>query len=79
MDARRDLADWTALLEEGGVREARLHDARHAAVTASPRNDIAKRLGAFLWQEGRRNRARGHRTLPDLWSGAHLTCTQGTM
>lgn len=82
LDPRRDLADWKALLEDAGVRDARLHDARHTAatvllllgvperatmefmgwsntamakryqhVTAALRNDIAKRLSGFLWQE----------------------------
>lgn len=82
IDPRRDLADWKALLEEAGVRDARLHDARHTAatvllllgvperavmefmgwsnsamakryqhVTAVLRDDIAKRLSGFLWQE----------------------------
>lgn len=33
LDPRRDYADWKALLREAGVREARLHDARHTAAT----------------------------------------------
>ena len=33
IDPRRDQYDWKALLEEAGVREARLHDARHTAAT----------------------------------------------
>jgi integrase len=33
LDPRRDLDEWKALLEEAGVREARLHDARHTAAT----------------------------------------------
>ena len=33
VDPRRDQYDWKALLEEAGVREARLHDARHTAAT----------------------------------------------
>lgn len=33
IDPRRDLAEWKALLREAGVREARLHDARHTAAT----------------------------------------------
>ncbi|TCP40667.1 integrase-like protein [Tamaricihabitans halophyticus] len=33
LDPRRDLDDWKALLKEAGVREARLHDARHTAAT----------------------------------------------
>ena len=32
-DPRRDQYEWKALLEEAGVREARLHDARHTAAT----------------------------------------------
>lgn len=34
IDPRRDLAEWKALLAEAGVRDARLHDARHTAATA---------------------------------------------
>lgn len=33
LDPRRDLVTWKALLREAGVREARLHDARHTAAT----------------------------------------------
>jgi integrase len=33
IDPRRDQYEWKALLEEAGVREARLHDARHTAAT----------------------------------------------
>ena len=33
IDPRRDQYQWKALLEEAGVREARLHDARHTAAT----------------------------------------------
>jgi integrase len=33
LDPRRDQYAWKALLEEAGVREARLHDARHTAAT----------------------------------------------
>jgi integrase len=80
IDPRRDMQEWKDLLAEAGMREARLHDARHTAatvllllgvperaamecmgwsnsamakryqhVTAVLRNDIAKRLDAFLW------------------------------
>lgn len=31
--ARRDWQAWKALLESAGVRDARLHDARHSAAT----------------------------------------------
>lgn len=33
IDYRRDYADWKALLRAAGVRDARLHDARHTAAT----------------------------------------------
>jgi integrase len=33
IDRRRDQYQWKALLKEAGVREARLHDARHTAAT----------------------------------------------
>jgi integrase len=33
IDLRRDQYEWKALLQEAGVREARLHDARHTAAT----------------------------------------------
>ncbi|MDQ0378578.1 tyrosine-type recombinase/integrase [Amycolatopsis thermophila] len=33
LDPRADYGDWKALLAEAGVREARLHDARHTAAT----------------------------------------------
>ena len=33
IDPRRDWGDWKALLTAAGVRDARLHDARHTAAT----------------------------------------------
>jgi integrase len=33
LDPRADYGEWKSLLEEAGVREARLHDARHTAAT----------------------------------------------
>ena len=33
IDPRRDQYGWQTLLAEAGVREARLHDARHTAAT----------------------------------------------
>jgi len=33
LDPRRDLAEWKDLLRAAGVRDARLHDARHTAAT----------------------------------------------
>jgi integrase len=80
IDPKADRAEWHDVLAEAGVREARLHDARHTAatvlallevapraamdfmgwsnpdmmlryqhVTDAMRRDIAKRLGAHLW------------------------------
>lgn len=33
IDARRDWGEWKVILQEAGVRDARLHDARHTAAT----------------------------------------------
>ncbi|MPY81569.1 MAG: tyrosine-type recombinase/integrase [Actinophytocola sp.] len=33
LDPRADYAEWKEFLDEAGVREARLHDARHTAAT----------------------------------------------
>lgn len=33
IDPRRDMDEWKTLLDDAGVREARLHDARHTAAT----------------------------------------------
>jgi len=33
IEARRDCLDWKALLKTAGIRDARLHDARHTAAT----------------------------------------------
>lgn len=33
LDPRADLYEWKALLDVAGIREARLHDARHTAAT----------------------------------------------
>lgn len=47
IDPRADRTEWKALLAEAGVREARLHDARHTAATVlaylevAPRNAMA--------------------------------------
>jgi integrase len=80
IDPRTDHTEWKTLLAEAGVRDARLHDARHTAatvllvlgtsqravmdfmgwsnhtmarryqhVTAAVQNEIAARLGGFLW------------------------------
>lgn len=33
LDPRRDWDEWKSILQEAGVRDARLHDARHTAAT----------------------------------------------
>jgi hypothetical protein len=33
LDPLRDYAEWKQLLQDAGVRDARLHDARHTAAT----------------------------------------------
>jgi integrase len=80
LDPRSDHDDWKALLAEAGVRDGRLHDARHTAATvllllgvseraamdmmgwsntkvaqrymhvlASLRDEIASKVGGFIW------------------------------
>jgi integrase len=89
IDPRRDMDEWKALLADAGVREARLHDARHTAATVllvlgvteraamgvmgwsnsamarrymhmtdALRQDIAERVGGFLWGDNSRGDAR---------------------
>ena len=41
---KRDHADWKALLSEAGVRDARLHDARHTAATLLLQQGVAARV-----------------------------------
>ena len=41
VDPRRDQYEWKALLEEAGVGEARLHDARHTAATTLQMSIVA--------------------------------------
>jgi integrase len=46
LDPRRDLSEWKTLLREAGVRDARLHDARHGGDhPAAPRRPRAGRHG----------------------------------
>lgn len=83
LDPRSDHNEWKDLLKAAGVRDARLHDARHTAATvllilgvperaamefmgwsnskmakryqhvvSALRDDIAGRLGGFLWKAG---------------------------
>jgi len=44
IDARRDWLDWKALLKAAGVRDARLHDARHTAATLLLQQGVAARV-----------------------------------
>ena len=44
MDPGRDWKDWKALLERGGVRDARLHDARHTAATLLLQQGVPARV-----------------------------------
>lgn len=41
LDPRADNREWAELLKEAGVREARLHDARHTAATVLQMGGIA--------------------------------------
>jgi integrase len=44
IDARRDWLDWKALLKAAGVRDARLHDARHTAATLLLQQGVPARV-----------------------------------
>ncbi|MDP9460767.1 MAG: site-specific integrase [Actinomycetota bacterium] len=44
IDARRDWLDWKALLKVAGVRDARLHDARHTAATLLLQQGVPARV-----------------------------------
>jgi len=44
IDARRDWLDWKALLQAAGVRDARLHDARHTAATLLLQQGVPARV-----------------------------------
>lgn len=44
IDARRDWQDWKALLQAAGVRDARLHDARHTAATMLLQQGVPARV-----------------------------------
>ena len=51
IDPRRDTDDWKALLAEAGLRDARLHDARHTAATVLAILDVNHRttMGVMGW------------------------------
>ena len=44
IDARRDWLNWKALLQSAGVRDARLHDARHTAATLLLQQGVPARV-----------------------------------
>lgn len=44
IDARRDWAEWKRLLKAAGVRDARLHDARHTAATLLLQQGVPARV-----------------------------------
>ncbi len=44
IDARRDWLGWKALLKQAGVRDARLHDARHTAATLLLQQGVPARV-----------------------------------
>ena len=43
IDRRRDWQDWNDLLRAAGVRDARLHDARHTAATLLSKQGVPAR------------------------------------
>jgi integrase len=44
IDARRDWLDWKAILKAAGIRDARLHDARHTAATLLLQQGVPARV-----------------------------------
>ncbi|GGN02421.1 hypothetical protein GCM10011578_024810 [Streptomyces fuscichromogenes] len=49
-----DCHDWKRLLEDSGVRDARLHDARHTAATVlmlpdAMLKDVARKIAEAIW------------------------------
>ncbi|WP_442937483.1 tyrosine-type recombinase/integrase [Nocardioides sp. URHA0020] len=44
MDPRADLREWKEILAEAGVRDVRLHDARHTAATILLVQGVDKRV-----------------------------------
>lgn len=55
IDSRRDWGEWKAILTEAGVRDARVHDARHTAATLLLANGVDTRTLMELlgWTEYR--------------------------
>lgn len=55
IDPRRDWGEWKAILAEAGVRDARVHDARHTAATLLLANGVGTRtlMDLLGWTEYR--------------------------
>ncbi|MGH3827997.1 MAG: tyrosine-type recombinase/integrase, partial [Pseudonocardiaceae bacterium] len=66
-DPRVDNREWAQLLEEAGVREARLHDARHTAATMLLVLGVGQRvvMGIMGWSNNTMTTRYQHLT-PDL-------------
>jgi len=67
LDPRADNREWAQLLEEAGVREARLHDARHTAATVLLVLGVSQRavMGLMGWSNNTMTTRYQHLT-PDL-------------
>jgi integrase len=48
IDPQRDWTEWKVLLREAGVRDARLHDARHTAATLLLTQGVAVRVAMAI-------------------------------
>jgi integrase len=71
IDPRRDWAAWKALLRDAGVRDVRLHDARHTAATLLLVQGVAPRtvMDVMGWYE-QRMLSRYQRVVDELRRGA---------
>jgi integrase len=64
IDPRRDMDEWKTLLTDAGVREARLHDARHTAATVLLVLGVTERaaMGVMGWSNSSMARRYMHMT-----------------
>lgn len=62
LDPRRDWAEWKNVLAQAGVRDARVHDARHTAATLLLANGVDERtlMDLLGWTEHRTARRYAH-------------------
>ena len=67
IDPRRDHQEWKALLEEAGICEARLHDARHTAATTLLLLGVPERavMEVMGWSNAAMVKRYAHVTAPD--------------